>query len=64
MENFKREADSQGTPISSENIVDVLEIQRVIDAQVNEYDNQEWALTRYFMTEEFESNLGQNSISI
>lgn len=64
MKNFKQEAESQGTPITAENIVDVLEIQRVIDAQVNAYDNQEWELARSLMTEEFESNLGQTSTSM
>ena len=59
MENFKTKAESQGTPITSENIVDVLEIQRVIDAQVNAYDSQDWQLAKSLMTEEFETTVGQ-----
>ena len=61
MENFKQKAEIQGTPITSENIVDVLEIQRVIDAQVDAYDTQQWELARSLMAEEFETNIGQES---
>lgn len=53
-----------GTPITSENIVDVLEIQRVIDAQVNAYDSQQWDLARSLMTDVFETNLGQESVNM
>ena len=46
-----------GTPITSENIVDVLEIQRVIDAQVDAYDSQQWDLARSLMTDEFKTTM-------
>ncbi|OSY89331.1 hypothetical protein WH52_01460 [Tenacibaculum holothuriorum] len=49
----------KGTLITNENIVDVLEIQRVIDAQVNAYDNQDWDIAKSFMTDEFETTVGQ-----
>lgn len=53
---------SQGTPITSENIVDVLEIQRIIDAQVNAYDTQQWELAQSLLTDIFETNLGLKEI--
>ena len=63
-ENYIAKADPNGTPITSENIVDVLEIQRVIDSQVNAYDAQEWETARSLMTEEFETNLGRKDTSM
>ncbi|WP_305985699.1 nuclear transport factor 2 family protein [Roseibium sp. MMSF_3544] len=47
------ELSRAGTPITAENIVDVLDIQRVLDAQVDAFDNQDWELARSLMTEEF-----------
>ena len=58
---FAEEAASQGSPITAENVVDVLEIQRVIDAQVDAYDNQQWKLARSFMMENFKTNVGQKN---
>lgn len=57
--NISKNEMMKGTPITNENIVDVLEIQRVIDAQVNAYDNQDWDIAKSFMTEEFETTVGQ-----
>lgn len=57
------EAAREGTPITEENLVDVLEIQRVIDAQIDAYDNQDWALARSLMTKEFETTIGQEGVA-
>lgn len=63
-EDSMAEALLQGTPITVENLVDVLEIQRVIDAQVDAYDRQEWELARSFMTDEFKTTMGQDGIGM
>lgn len=54
------ETEFSGTPITSENLVDVLNIQRVLDAQVDAYDRQDWDLARFYMTEMFETTVGQD----
>lgn len=53
------DSDRAGTPITADNMVDVLNIQRIIDAQVDAYDRQDWDMARSYMTEEFETTVGQ-----
>lgn len=58
------EIEHSGTPITAENLVDVLNIQRIIDAQVDAYDRQDWELARFYMTEEFETTVGQDGTGV
>lgn len=53
------EATLQGTPITAENLVDVLEITRVADAMSNAVDAKEWELVRSFTTDRIETSFGQ-----
>lgn len=50
-----------GTPITSENLVDVLNIQRVLDAQIDAFDRQDWPLARSLMTKEFFTTMRSQS---
>lgn len=60
---MQKEASIQGTPITTDNLADVLEIQRVIDAQVDAYDRQDWDLARFFLTDAFETTMGQDGVA-
>lgn len=59
MENFKAEAKTQGTPVSSENIVDVLEIQRITSALTNGCDSQQWDVIRDILVDEVYTTIGE-----
>ena len=58
---MQKEVSLQGTPITADNLADVLDIQRVIDTQVDAYDRQDWALARALLTDQFETTMGQES---
>ena len=60
MENFNAEAKTQGTLITSENIVDVLEIQRIASALSNGCDSQQWDVINDILEDNVNTTIGEN----
>lgn len=50
---------SLGTPITSDNVVDVLEIQRVMNNLSNGVDNQHWDVVRDILEEKVDTTIGE-----
>ena len=48
-----------GTPITSENIVDVFEIQRVVSNLTNGVDSQQWDVVRDILDDEVDTTIGE-----
>lgn len=48
-----------GTPITSENIVDVLEIQRIFSALTNACDSQQWEVIRDILVNDVKTTIGE-----
>lgn len=51
-----------GSPVTAENMVDVLEIMRITDAMSNAVDAKDWDLVRSFTTDEITTTLGQDGV--
>lgn len=52
-------AKDVGTPITEENLVDVLEIQRVTGALTNAVDSQQWDVARDILEDEVDTTIGE-----
>lgn len=50
---------TSGTPITSKNIVDVMEIKRITSSLTNGCDNQQWEVIRDILTEEVNTTIGE-----
>lgn len=50
---------TQGTPITSDNLVDVLEIQRVLANLTDAVDNQHWDLVHDILEDEVDTTIGE-----
>ena len=53
------EIKSLGTPITSENLVDVLEIQRVVTNLTDAVDSQHWAVVRDILEDKVDTTIGE-----
>jgi len=59
MKNFNAEAKTEGTPITSENVIDVLEIQRITNALTNGCDSQQWDVIRHILVDSVHTTIGE-----
>ena len=50
---------TQGTPITSENVVDVLEVQRIASALTNGCDGQQWDVIRDILVDNVHTTIGE-----
>lgn len=48
-----------GTPITNENLADVLEIQRLTSALTNACDSQQWSVIRDILVDDVETTIGE-----
>ena len=53
------EIKSLGTPITSENLIDVLEIQRVVTNLTDAVDGQHWAVVRDILEDKVDTTIGE-----
>lgn len=53
------EIKSLGTPITSENLVDVLEIQRVVTNLTDAVDSQHWSVVRDILEDKVDTTIGE-----
>ena len=58
------EIKSLGTPITSENVVDVLEIQRVVTNLTDGVDSQQWNVVRDLLEAEVDTTIGETEPSV
>ena len=56
---FAEENKTLGTPITSENIVDVFEIQRVVTNLTNGVDSQQWDVVRDLLEDKIDTTIGE-----
>jgi len=54
-----QETKSLGTPITSENIVDVMEIQRVVSNLTDAVDSQNWGLVDELLEDKVDTTIGE-----
>lgn len=59
MVNLKAEAKTQGTPITAENVVDVLELKRIASALSNGCDSQQWDVIRDILVDNVHTTIGE-----
>lgn len=52
-------AKFQGTPITSENVVDVLEIQRIVSVLTDGVDSQQWGVIRDALEDKVDTTIGE-----
>ena len=56
---FAEGTKTQGTPITSENVVDVLEIQRVVSVLSDGVDSQQWGVIRDILVDKVDTTIGE-----
>jgi hypothetical protein len=59
MRTITAETATQGTPITSENVADVLEIQRITSALTNGCDSQQWDVIRSILVDNVYTTIGE-----
>ena len=58
------EIKSLGTPITSENVVDILEIQRVVTNLTDGVDSQQWDVVRDLLEAEVDTTIGETEPTV
>lgn len=62
--NTFAETNIAGTPVTQQNVAQVMEIQRVADTMSNAVDAKDWDLVRLLMTDDVETSLGSDKTEI